>query len=152
MQGAELGSPGIDKGSRSPRHITQLKVGLRQLIGKRQKKHKKRRGGETSFLGTRGSKKCRERRVTIHNASERYLGELEWEDIKREVAAKTFEPAGIDSTHLGKMTKKKDGQKNWIIRGFEEQARSGLESQPWAFKETESNEGKYERTRKGSTF
>ena len=45
MQGAELGSLGIDKGLGSPRHITQLKLGLRQLTGKRQKKHKKRRGG-----------------------------------------------------------------------------------------------------------
>ena len=45
MQGAELGSPRIDKGLGSPRRITQLKVGLRQLTGKRQKKHKKRRGG-----------------------------------------------------------------------------------------------------------
>ena len=76
VQGAELGSPRIDKGSGSPRRITQLKVGLRQLTGKRQKKHKKRRGGGgTSFSGTRGSKKSRERRVTIHDASERYLGE-----------------------------------------------------------------------------
>ena len=105
-----------------------------------------------SFSGTRGSKKSKEHKVTIHDASERYLEEPKWEDIKREVVAKTFKPAGIDSAHLGKMTKKKHGQKNWIIRGFEEQARSGLESQPWAFKETESNEGKYERTRKGSTF
>ena len=45
MQGAELGSPRIDKGLGSPRRITQLKVGLRQLTGKRQKRHKKRKGG-----------------------------------------------------------------------------------------------------------
>ena len=78
MQGAELGSLGIDKGLGSPRHITQLKLGLRQLTGKRQKKHKKRKGGgETSFSGTRGSKKSREHRVTIHDASERYLEEPE---------------------------------------------------------------------------
>ena len=76
MQGAELGSPRIDKGLGSPRRITQLKVGLRQLTGKRQKKHKKRRGGGgTSLSGTRGSKKSRERKVTIHDASERYLEE-----------------------------------------------------------------------------
>ena len=78
MQGAELGSPRIDKGLGSPRRITQLKVGLRQLTGKRQKRHKKRKGGggrEMSFSGTRGSKKSRERKVTIHDASERYLEE-----------------------------------------------------------------------------
>ena len=51
MQGAELGSLGIDKGLGSPRRITQLKVGLRQLTGKRQKKHKKRRGGGNVLLG-----------------------------------------------------------------------------------------------------
>ena len=98
-----------------------------------------------SFSGTRGSKKSRELRVTIDDASERYLGELEWEDIKREVAAKTFEPAEMDSAHLGKMTKKKDDQKNWIIRGFEEWVHPGMESQPWAFKDTASKGGKYEK-------
>ena len=51
VQGVELGSPRIDKGSGSPRRITQLKVGLRQLTGKRQKKHKKRRGGGNVLLG-----------------------------------------------------------------------------------------------------
>ena len=33
------------------------------------------------------------------------------EAIKKEVAARTFEPAEMDSAHLGKMTKRKDDQK-----------------------------------------
>ena len=32
------------------------------------------------------------------------------EAIKKEVAAKTFEPAEMDSAHLGKMTKRKDAK------------------------------------------
>ena len=44
------------------------------------------------------------------------------EAIKKEVAARTFEPAEMDSTHLGKMTKRKDSQKlnQKRVRGFEE--------------------------------
>ena len=55
--------------------------------------------------------KRRKPRVISHGAKERYLGELEQGAIKKEVAAKTFEPTELDSAYSGKMTKKKDGQK-----------------------------------------
>ena len=53
----------------------------------------------------------RKPRVTSHNAKERYLREPEQGAIKKEVAAKTFEPVKLDSAHSGKMTKREDGQK-----------------------------------------
>ena len=59
-----------------PETCNTAKIGLRQLKGKRQKKHKKQRT-ETSFLGTRGSKKSKELRATTHDAREWYLGEPE---------------------------------------------------------------------------
>ena len=66
-----------------------------------------------SFSITRDpARKRRKPRVTSHNAKERYLGEPEQGAIKKEVTAKkTFKPTELDSTHLGKMTKRKDGQK-----------------------------------------
>ena len=65
-----------------------------------------------SFSGTRDpARKRRKPRVTSHSAKERHLEEPEQGDIKKEVAIKTFEPVELDSAHLGKMTKREDGQK-----------------------------------------
>ena len=65
-----------------------------------------------SFSGTRDpARKSRKPKVTIHYVKERNLEEPEWGAIKKEVATKTFEPVELDSAHLGKMIKRKDGQK-----------------------------------------
>ena len=105
-----VGIPGDCQRLRIPETCNTAKLGLRQLKGKRQKKHKKWRV-ETSFSGTKGSKKSRELRETTHDARERYIEEPKWGTIKKEVAAKTFKPAKMNSAHLGKMTKRKEGQK-----------------------------------------
>ena len=65
-----------------------------------------------SFSGTRDpARKKRKSRVTSHSAKEWYLGEPEQGAIKKEAAAKTFEPAELDFAYSGKMTKRKDSQK-----------------------------------------
>ena len=81
----------------------------------------------------RCSKKSRKPKVIAHDARERYLGEPNLRAIKKEVAGKTFEPAEIDSAHLEKMTKRKDGQKlnQKGVRGFEEREIKNKRTPEW---------------------
>ena len=70
------------------------------------------------------------------------------------MAEKTFSPAEIDSTHLGKMTAKKDNQKlrlkskkSWKEKGWRLalQGHLEIEGQQVAFRKTELKEENYEK-------
>ena len=65
-----LGSSGIDKGSGSPKRITQLKIGLRQLTGYA-KINTTNEGGKCPSWAPEATRKVGSLRVTIHDASER---------------------------------------------------------------------------------
>ena len=72
---------------------------------------------------------------------ERYLGEPEQGAMKkRKQQQRAFEPIKLDSTHPGKMTKRKDGQKEHDIKRTPEQ-----KSQPWLSKKQHQKEEKNEK-------
>ena len=108
-----MGSLETAKGLEIPKAYSTAKTGLRQLKKKKKntKKHKKQKV-DTFFSGIRDpARKMRKPKVTSHSAKERYLGEPEQGAIKKEVAAKIFEPVELDFAYSGKMTKRKDSQK-----------------------------------------